>query len=473
MQRVNRRLCDTLGYSEQELMARTFVDITHPDDVESDVALAEQLFRDEIPSYRLEKRFLTKDGRLVWLDLTALVVRGPGGEALYGLAMVENITERKLAEVALRESEERYRSFVANSSEGIWRFEAERPIDVSLPVDEQIELCKVAYLAECNDAMARMYGHFQAEEMIGTRLGDLLIASDPANTAAARAFIANGYRLHSVESVEVDRTGHVRYFLNNLTGIVENRFLLRAWGTQQDITERKNAEDQLRSSRQQLRALAARLQSLREKERTDLAREIHDELGQRLTALKIDMSWLSKKLPDTTGEGVRASMAERFRAATELLDETVTTVKKLSTGLRPRVLDTFGLSAAVEWQCTEFERRTGVGCECRLPDDEIPLNVEASTALFRILQESLTNAARHSQATKVHVGLAVAKEYVRLSVRDNGRGVTQREIVAPDSLGLLGMRERAALLGGDITIEGEPGKGTLVTACMPLAHSKS
>ena len=97
MQRVNRRLCDTLGYSEQELMARTFVDITHPDDVESDVALAEQLFRDEIPSYRLEKRFLTKDGRLVWLDLTALVVRGPGGEALYGLAMVENITERKPA----------------------------------------------------------------------------------------------------------------------------------------------------------------------------------------------------------------------------------------------------------------------------------------------------------------------------------------------------------------------------------------
>jgi PAS domain S-box-containing protein len=473
LQRVNRSLCDTLGYSEQELLARTFVDITHPDDVERHLDLAEQLFRDEIPSYRLEKRFLTKDGRLVLLDLTDLVVRGPRGEALYGLAMVENITERKQVEVALRESEGRYRSFVANSSEGIWRFEAERPIDRSLPADEQIELFTNAYLAECNDAMARMYGHSEADEMIGVRVGDLLVASDPANIAAARAFIANGYRLQHVESVEVNRSGHVRYFLNNLTGIVENGFLVRAWGTQLDITERKSAENQLTSSRKQLRALAARLQSLREKERADLARELHDVLGQGLTALKIEVSWLSKMLPDTADEGVRAAMVERFKAAIELLDETLTSVKNLSTELRPRVLDTFGLSAAVEWQCTEFERRTRVRCECRLPDDEIPLNPEGATALFRILQETLTNTARHSRATKVRVGLAVDKGYVRLSVRDNGRGVTEGEIAAPDSLGLLGMRERAVLLGGDIAIEGESGKGTRVTARIPLGHSKS
>jgi PAS domain S-box-containing protein len=135
MQKVNRALCDALGYSERELLNRTFIEITHPDDIPSDVALAARLFRGEIPSYRLEKRFLTKDRHLVWLDLTALVVRGSRGEALYGLAMVEDVSERKRAEEALRKGEEQYRSFIANSSEGIWRFEADQPVDTSLPID--------------------------------------------------------------------------------------------------------------------------------------------------------------------------------------------------------------------------------------------------------------------------------------------------------------------------------------------------
>jgi signal transduction histidine kinase len=191
-----------------------------------------------------------------------------------------------------------------------------------------------------------------------------------------------------------------------------------------------------------------------------------------LTGLKIDLAWLNKKLPDAGNEWVRTRMAERYKAAIELLDETLTAVKSLSTELRPSVLDTFGLSAAVEWQCSEFERRTGIACECRQLDDEMVLNAECSTALFRILQEALTNVARHSRATKVYVELAVNGSHVGLTVRDNGRGVTEDELAAPGSLGLLGMRERAVLLGGDFFVRGEPGKGSVVVARVPLDDAR-
>jgi signal transduction histidine kinase len=387
--------------------------------------------------------------------------------------MVEDVSKRKRAEEALRKGEERYRSFIANSSEGIWRFEADQPVDTSLPIDQQIELFyKHGYLAECNDAMARMYGFSVATEIVGARLGDLLVAADEENIAAIRAFIGNGYQLQNVQSAEMDRNGRKRYFLNNVIGSVEGGLLLRAWGTQQDITDQKRADDEIRRSRQQLRDLAARLQSLREEERAHIARKIHDVLGQGLTGLKIDLAWLNKKLPDAGNEWVRTRMAERCKAAIELLDETPTAVKSLSTELRPSVLDTFGLSAAVEWQCSEFERRTGIACECRQLDDEMVLNAECSTALFRILQEALTNVARHSRATKVYVELAVDGSHVSLTVRDNGRGVTEDELAAPGSLGLLGMRERAVLLGGDFLVRGEPGKGSVVIARVPLDNAR-
>src|SRR5215213_4256817 len=159
-------------------------------------------------------------------------------------------------ERALRESEERYRAFIANSSEGIWRFELEEPVPASLPEDEQIELCyQRGYLAECNDAMARMYGFLKAEEIAGARLGDFLIREDPANVEYLRTFIRSGYRLTDAESVEVDREGRRRHFLNNLVGAVENGHLLRAWGTQRDATAMKEAQEEMRRGDERYRSL--------------------------------------------------------------------------------------------------------------------------------------------------------------------------------------------------------------------------
>jgi PAS domain S-box-containing protein len=472
LHKVNPALCEALGYTRQELLDYTFVDITHPDDVAGDLELAGQLFRGEIPSYRLEKRFKTKDGRLVWLDLTALVVRGNDDEPLYGLAMVKDITERKRAEEALRTSEERYRSFVVNSTEAIWRLEVEEPFETSLTADEQIGLLyHHAYLSECNDALARMHGRRRADDLVGIRLADLAPAPDPRNVAALRAFIANGYRLHEAESVAPGAEGGERYFLNNVIGTVVNGRLLRAWGTQRDITERRRAERQLEESRRSMRALAAHLQATRERELAHISREVHDTLGQPLAALKLIVSWLRRKLPEVEHTSVQTDMAQRLDDARTLLAETITTVKNLATELRPRVLDTLGLVAAVEWQCEEFERRTGIACECRLPDVELPLGAEKSTALFRILQESLTNVSRHAAASKVLIELKAEADRASLVVRDNGKGTTEAEASAPTSLGLLGMRERAALLGGDFTVKGTTGEGTLVIASLPLDGS--
>ena len=183
-------------------------------------------------------------------------LRDAGGAVVGGVGIIRDITASHAAEAARRASEERYRAFITNSSEGIWRFELEQPVPINLPPDEQIELFyRYGYLAECNDAMARMYGYERAEEISGARLGDFLVRNDPNNIAYLRAFIAAGYRLSDAESVEVDKTGRTRFFLNNLVGVVEDGRTLRAWGSQREITERKRAEEEHKRSEEKYRSL--------------------------------------------------------------------------------------------------------------------------------------------------------------------------------------------------------------------------
>ena len=472
LKRANRALCETLGYGQRELLDQNWLDITHPDDRRKEEALIRRLFRGEIPSYRLEQRLITKDGRQVYLVLTTLLIRDRGDDPPHGLTMVEDITERRRAEEALRASEERYRSFVVNSSEGIWRFEAGQPIDASLSSDEQLALlAKHGYLAECNDAMARFYGFERADDLVGANIEVIRSAVNPTIRINAHMFIENGYRLLNAKSSGVDAQGRERFFSSNIIGVVVNGRLLRIWGTQRDETERVAFEEQLADSRLRMRALVAHLQSLSEKEREDIARELHDVLGQGLTGLKMDISWLSKKLPQALAEGLRVEVESRIGEMAQILGELIVAVKNLSTELRPGVLDKFGLSAAVEWQCQEFARRTGLSCSYNLPEGEPSLSTGHSTALFRILQEALTNVARHAGAKSVHVELLAAQGLATLTVRDDGRGVTEEELSSPASLGLLGMRERAEALGGSLSVERVPSGGTIVRASVTFEDS--
>ena len=228
----------------------------------------------------------------------------------------------------------------------------------------------------------------------------------------------------------------------------------------------KRKEEELRNSREQLRALAGHLQSVREDERSRIAREIHDALGQPLAGLRIDLALLATRLPAD-----QAPLLERMRAMLALADSTIHSVRQITTDLRPSLLDDFGLVAAIEWQAQEFQARTGVGCEFVSDQPELVLPSELGTALFRISQEVLSNVARHARATQVSIRLQQEPEHVVLSVTDNGRGITDQEITNPTSLGLLGMRERAILLGGEVSIMGRPGKGTTITVRIPLKAS--
>ena len=222
--------------------------------------------------------------------------------------------------------------------------------------------------------------------------------------------------------------------------------------------------ERLRESEDKLRRLAAHLISVREEERAHIAREIHDELGQVLTGIKMEVGQLAKRLKEP-------ALLEKTDSMSKLIDSTVQTVRKIATGLRPEMLDDMGLIAAVAWQAKEFQKRTGIRCRAKLPP-EVKFDMDISTTMFRIFQEILTNVARHSRATRVDIELTLSAEQVGLDVMDNGVGIQDDELTARKSLGLLGMQERALLFGGDVRITGTPGHGTRVSVTIPLRKAK-
>jgi PAS domain S-box-containing protein len=246
----------------------------------------------------------------------------------------------------------------------------------------------------------------------------------------------------------------------------ESGELLEFVGVLMDVTERRRAEESLRKSHGELRALSERLRTVREEERARIAREMHDEVGQALTALQMDVAWLEKKLPSSASPS-REKLLAKLRSMAELIDTTTASVQRIATDLRPGVLDELGLPAAIEWYVREFERRAGIACQIRSNLNGAQLDPERATAVFRILQEALTNVARHAGATEVQVNLSADDERLVLEIKDNGRGVSEDRIAGGRSLGLLGMRERALSLGGDVSIRGDPGHGTLVTLTIP------
>jgi signal transduction histidine kinase len=226
------------------------------------------------------------------------------------------------------------------------------------------------------------------------------------------------------------------------------------------FVELHRKSERLKESEDKLRRLAAHLISVREEERSHIAREIHDELGQVLTGLKMEVTWLAKRLREKP-------LLEKTESMCKLIDTTVQTVRKIATGLRPEMLDDMGIIAAVGWQAKEFQKRTGIRCRAKLPP-EVKLDIDVSTTMFRIFQEILTNVARHSRATRVDMELTIAEDHVALDVVDNGVGIADSDLNGKKSLGLLGMHERALLFGGEVKITGTPGHGTRVSVSIPI-----
>jgi PAS domain S-box-containing protein len=230
-----------------------------------------------------------------------------------------------------------------------------------------------------------------------------------------------------------------------------------------DVTRRVQSEEALKRSREEIRQLAMAATTAREQEKSRIARELHDELGQALTALKIDIGWLR------TQPGMQAAAVEKLSAMQSLVDATVAAARRISADLRPLMLDDLGLAAATEWLVETFRGRTGIACELDAAEKDLDLHDPHATAVFRVLQECLTNIAKHAGASTVRVGVARDGPAILLTVRDDGRGFDAGAAPKEGSFGLLGLRERASLLHGEVAIESAPGKGTTVRMRLPIS----
>ena len=246
---------------------------------------------------------------------------------------------------------------------------------------------------------------------------------------------------------------------------------VRLVGGISDVSERRIAERALENSRQQLRALTARLQSGLEEERTRVAREIHDHLGQLLTALKMNLDWMERQLGERKDGDALNPLLERVVESAEVIETAIESVQRIAADLRPAMLDNLGLAEALREETRRFEERSGLTCRLELPPDVISLTPQASTSVFRVFQEALTNVVRHAKATAVSISLAAHDDQVVLQVEDNGAGIRPDAIGDPRSLGLLGMAERASALGGHLAVAPAGIHGTRVTLQLPRTQN--
>jgi signal transduction histidine kinase len=235
-------------------------------------------------------------------------------------------------------------------------------------------------------------------------------------------------------------------------------------GLSHDVTEKNMARELLQHSYEEIRQLASNLQHIREEERTNIAREIHDELGQQLTGLKMDMHWLARRIKQED-----TAVTQKMKESIDLINATIVSVRKIATALRPSILDDLGLVTALEWHSEQFEKRSGIQVEFINKTNDLYIEPHVATALFRIYQEVLTNVARHSNAGMVTATLQNNEKELSFSIADNGVGFNLDTIGKKSTLGLLGIKERSLLIGGTYDIKSKPGEGAEVMIIVPLA----
>jgi len=361
-----------------------------------------------------------------------------------GMCVVEDITEQERTKEALKGSEEKFKK-LADNSPGI------------IMLSDMNGVCRFV-----SPSIERIIG-YRPEEVLGTVPADFYSPDQAGRimNAVSRAREGKPLKRFEVELQKKDGTDAVLEL--ECIPVREEDQIVGIQYLGKDITEQKKTENALKHSRQQLRELSKHLQNSREQERAGIAREIHDDLGQSLTAIKMDISWLKNKLPEE-----RAELHSKAEDSIVLVDSAIQTVKRISSGLRPGLLDDLGLSAAIEWQAKEFQKRSDINIDVIVEPEDIVLDEDLSIALFRVCQETLTNVVRHSGATGVWVTLRENSQLVSLEVADNGCGISDQAMSKKNSFGLIGMLERIHAMGGKISISRIQEGGTKVSVKVPL-----
>ncbi len=459
---VNQRFADILGYPIAELRRLTFKDYTHPEDLKTDLDLVNQLAAGEIAKFAIEKRFLRKDGAITWVRLTVSSLAPPGEKPVNCMAVIDDITDRKKAEESLHQTEELYRKVIAGAD--------------AVPYDYDYLTRQYHFMGEAIEALTG----YPPEEICAPLWQQIIEESIMLGEAAgvSKEVAAQRVLRGEIQQWRSDmrirtRDGQIRWLSDvSVQKTDASGRVIGSMGTLQDITERKRAEQTLRESGEQLRALLTRLQQAQEAERIRVAREIHDELGQLLTGLKMDVRWLERKLADPGLPPALLPLLDRAVAASELADQTIAVVQKIAAELRPGALDRLGLGAALTQSARRFQARTGILCHVLGAESGAALPAAHVTELYYICVEALTNVARHANATEVQIRFEISAAGTLLEVSDNGVGIPEGGFNAPQSLGLLGMRERAAQCGGTIVWERCQPQGTRVAVHVPAGGAK-
>ena len=429
--------------------ASSFMDAVHPEDRPF---VSDNLAGVPGNEFEFEYRIIKPDGSVRWIRDRRFPVRDQSGQVYRLAGIAEDITERKLAEEKLRENRELFRSAFDHAAIGM---------ALVSPDGRWLQV---------NHSLCEIVGYSE-QELLATTFQAITHPDDlVADLAYVHQMLAGQISSYQMEKRYRHKLGHTVWVLLGVSLVRDGQGNPLYFISQiQDITVRKQAEVQLKTTSEQLRALMASLGSAREEEGVRIAREIHDELGSALTSLKWDLEGMDKIFSDSGNRSQLPALRKKIGAMMRLADTTINAVRRISSELRPSILDDLGLVEAIEWQAQQFQARTGIICRCDCSAENINLNREQSTAVFRIFQEAVTNVLRHAQATRVDIMIEEEAGELVLTITDDGKGITESEKTGPQSLGLLGMRERAHLIGGEINITGGEGKGTVVTVRVPVS----
>lgn len=433
---VNSAGCRMLGYTAEELQQLKFIELIPPEDLPGNPIRIEDIDKGE--SVVNERRVIRKDGTILDVEISAKKLLDGRYQSF-----IRDITERKKAGEILQQSEKKYKLLFYNNPQAMFM--------ATIPGLDIIDV---------NEAAVKQYG-YSREEFLQMNTRALRPAEDVEAFVQEMAAMETGitnrrnwrHKRKDGTLIQVETYSHQIVYEGK-----------KVWlGLIHDVTEKLEAKEMLQRSYEDIRQLASNLQTIREHERTNIAREIHDELGQQLTGLKMDLHWLSRKI-NSSDEEVAAKMKESI----ELINATITSVRKISTDLRPSILDDLGLLSALEWQGEEFEKRSGTKVIFVNEAGDIELDPHIATGIFRIYQELLTNIARHANAAEVRTVLKRDDNRLYFSINDNGVGFDPETIKNKKTLGLLGIKERTLLFGGTYEFKSKPGEGSVTIISIPL-----